>query len=130
MVRVDKETLGSFVRRKRRRELYHLYEHVLSKPRLILDEMCRLYGKFASLLKTRLIFPRINGPTVLSLNTNTEKIKVLFIYLKPPSSKILIKISLPTYIQGYISEILPSNSSVSVKAPKQLPRNVKRIIED
>ena len=64
------------------------------------------------------------------LNTNTEKIKVLFIYLKPPSSKILIKISLPTYIQGYICEILPSNSSVSVKAPKQLPRNVKGIIED
>ena len=32
-----------------RRELYHLYEHVLSnKTRLILDEMCRLYGKFAS----------------------------------------------------------------------------------
>ena len=42
---------------------------VLAKPRLILDEMCRLYGKFASYLrrvlcKTRLIFPRINGPTV------------------------------------------------------------------
>ena len=34
------------------RELYHLYEHVLSnKTRLILDEMCRLYGKFASYLK-------------------------------------------------------------------------------
>ena len=42
---------------------------VLAKPRLILDEMCPLYGKFASYLrrvlcKTRLIFPRINGPTV------------------------------------------------------------------
>ena len=42
---------------------------VLAKPRLILDEMCRLYGKFASYLrrvlcKTRLIFPRINGPIV------------------------------------------------------------------
>ena len=40
---------------------------VLAKARLILDEMCRLYGKFASYLrrvlcKTRLIFPRINGP--------------------------------------------------------------------
>ena len=39
-------------------------------PRLILDEMCRWYGKFASdlrrvLCKTRLIFPRINGPNVL-----------------------------------------------------------------
>ena len=36
---------------------------------LVLDEMCRLYGKFASYLrrvlcKTRLIFPRINGPIV------------------------------------------------------------------
>ena len=42
---------------------------VLPKLRLILDEMCRLYGKFASYLrrvlcKTRLIFPRINGPNV------------------------------------------------------------------
>ena len=40
---------------------------VLAKSPLILDEMCRLYGKFASYLrrvlcKTRLIFPRINGP--------------------------------------------------------------------
>ena len=32
----------------------------LAKLRLILDEVCRLYGKF----KTRLIFPRINGPIV------------------------------------------------------------------
>ena len=32
------------------------------------------------------------------LNTNTEKIKVLFIYLKPPSRKILLKRSLPTYL--------------------------------
>ena len=42
---------------------------VFAKLRLILDEMCRLYGKFASYLrsvlhKTRLIFPRINGPIV------------------------------------------------------------------
>ena len=42
---------------------------VLAKPSLILDEMCRLFGKFASYLrgvlcKTRLIFPRINGPNV------------------------------------------------------------------
>ena len=44
-----RERLGPFIRGKIRRELYHLYEHVLSnKPRLILDEMCRLYGKFAS----------------------------------------------------------------------------------
>ena len=45
--------------------------HVLAKPHLILDEMCRLYGKFASYLrsvlcKTHLIFPRINGPIILS----------------------------------------------------------------
>ena len=57
--------IGPFIRGKIRRELYHLYEHVLSnKTRLISDEMCRLYGKFAShfvLCKTRLIFPRING---------------------------------------------------------------------
>ena len=36
----------------------------------ILDEMCRLYEKLASYLrrvlcKTRLIFPRLNGPIVL-----------------------------------------------------------------
>ena len=41
----------------------------LAKSRLILDEMCRLYGKFTSYLgrvlcKTRLIFSRINGPIV------------------------------------------------------------------
>ena len=40
---------------------------VLAKPRLVLDEICRLYGTFACCLrrvlcKTRLIFPRINGP--------------------------------------------------------------------
>ena len=42
---------------------------VSAKPRLILDEMCHLYGTFASYLrrvlcKARLIFPRINGPIV------------------------------------------------------------------
>ena len=47
----------------------YLIRRVLAKPRLILDEMCRLYGKFASYLrrvlrKTRLIFPRINGPNI------------------------------------------------------------------
>ena len=47
----------------------YLIRRVLAEPRLILDEMCRLYGKFASYLrrvlcKTRLIFPRINGPNV------------------------------------------------------------------
>ena len=47
----------------------YLIRRVLAKPRLILDEMYRLYGKFASYLrrvlcKTRLIFPRINGPIV------------------------------------------------------------------
>ena len=48
----------------------YLIRRVLAKPHLILDEMCHLYGKFASYLrrvlcKTRLIFPRINGPIAL-----------------------------------------------------------------
>ena len=74
---------------------------------------------------------RIDKETLFyPLNTNTEKVKVLFIYLKPPSSKVL-KIFANIYcIQGYISEILPSNSSVSGFAPKQFPRNVKGIIGD
>ena len=71
-------TIGPFIRGKIRRELYHLYtsmpyliRRVLAKPRLVLDKMCRLYGKFASYLrrvlcKTRLIFPRINGSNVLT----------------------------------------------------------------
>ena len=50
----------------------YLIGRVLGKPRLILDEMCRLYGKFASYLrrvlcKTRLIFPRINGPSMSTI---------------------------------------------------------------
>ena len=50
----------------------YVIRRVLAKPRLILDEICRLYGKFASYLrlvlcKTRLIFPRINGPNVSAL---------------------------------------------------------------
>ena len=56
-------TIGPFIRGKIRREQYHLYEHVLSnktrliaKPRLILDEMCRFYGKFASYLRRVLFF--------------------------------------------------------------------------
>ena len=67
-------SLGPFLRGKIRRVLHKtrtvpLIRRVLAKPRLILDEMCRLYGKFASYLrrvlcKTRLIFPRINGPIV------------------------------------------------------------------
>ena len=57
----------------------YLIRRVLAKPRLILDEMCRLYGKFASYLrrvlcKTRLIFPRINGPNV----TNVYEINHLY----------------------------------------------------
>ena len=69
ILKKTKIRIGPFIRGKIRRELYHLHEHVLSNtnPRLTLDEMCRLYGKFAShlrrvLCKTRLIFPRINGP--------------------------------------------------------------------
>ena len=42
--------------------------------RVLLDEMCRLYGKFASYLrrvlcKMRLIFPGINGPIVSKIHT-------------------------------------------------------------
>ena len=53
----------------------YLIRRVLAKPRLILDEICRLYGKFASYLRcvlceTRLIFPRINGPNVASIQNN------------------------------------------------------------
>ena len=48
----------------------YLIRRVLAKPRLILDEMCRLYGKFVSYLR-RLNFPRINGP-IVSLNRETE----------------------------------------------------------
>ena len=53
----------------------YLIRRVLAKPRLILDEMCRLYGKFASYLrrvlcKKRLIFPRINGPNKASNKAN------------------------------------------------------------
>ena len=43
----------------------YLIRCVLTKPRLILDEMCHLYGKFTSYLRRVLcIFPRINGPIV------------------------------------------------------------------
>ena len=37
-----------------------------NRTRLILEEMCRLYGRRRVLCKTRLIFPRINGPNVSS----------------------------------------------------------------
>ena len=49
--------------------MFYLIIRVLVKPHLISDEMRRLYAKFASYLrrvlcKTRLIFPRINGPII------------------------------------------------------------------
>ena len=57
----------------------HLYDAflVLVKTRLILYEMCRLYGKFASYLrrvlcKTRLIFSRITGPIVQQRALDSE----------------------------------------------------------
>ena len=81
-VRVLYKTRRSFVRSFSRRSQDKSYLRtsvkgcskirlVLAKPRLILDEMCCLYGKFASYLrrllcKTRLIFPSINGPIVYS----------------------------------------------------------------
>ena len=62
----------------------YLIRRVLAKPRLILDEMCRLYGKFASYLrrvlhKTRLISPRINSPNNTLTNLLEKKINC---YLK------------------------------------------------
>ena len=56
-------TIGPFIREK-----------IRAKSRLILDEMCRLYGKFTSYLrrvlcKTRLIFSRINGPNITVVQT-------------------------------------------------------------
>ena len=59
----------------------YLIRRVLAKPRLILDEMCRLYGKFESYLrrvlcKTHLIFPRINGPNVLLQFTTARLITI------------------------------------------------------
>ena len=63
----------------------YLIRRLLAKPRLILDEMCRLYGKFASYLrrvlcKTRLIFPRINGPYV-NVQVNSIKAIIMFSHL-------------------------------------------------
>ena len=54
---------------------------VLAKPRLILDEMCRLYGVFASYLrrvlcKTSLIFPRINGPVMQLRKESLKKFRL------------------------------------------------------
>ena len=59
---------------------------VLAKRRLILDEMCLLYGKFASYLrcvlcKMHLIFPLINGSNVLYTlysvkGSNSKQIKL------------------------------------------------------
>ena len=69
----------------------YLIGRVLGKLRLILDEMCRLYRKFASYLrrvlcKTRLIFPRINGPIVLHQWPNggavDPNIKWLHVHIK------------------------------------------------
>ena len=42
----------------------YLIRRVLAKPCLALDEMCRFIRKVLVLFKTRLIFPRINGPNV------------------------------------------------------------------
>ena len=66
----------------------YLIRCVLAKPRLILDEMCRLYGKFASYLrrvlcKTCLIFPCINGPTKFHSQRcpSLRKLTVYIMYL-------------------------------------------------
>ena len=66
---LDAKTIGPFIRGKIRRVLnktrsvpfiraclIYLIRRVLAKPRLILDEMCLLYGKFASYLRRFLFF--------------------------------------------------------------------------
>ena len=64
----------------------YLIRRILAELRLILDEMCRLYGKFASYLrrvlcKTRLIFPRINGPYVcLKYCSSSVMVTCIFFY--------------------------------------------------
>ena len=62
----------------------YLISRVLAKPRLILGEMCRLYGKFVSYLrcvlcKTRLIFPRINGPNVAKCNLGIVNLETMLV---------------------------------------------------
>ena len=58
----------------------YLIRRVLAKPRPILDEMCRLYGKFASYLRRVLFFPRINGPNISYVMTNYAKTYASTIY--------------------------------------------------
>ena len=70
----------------------YLIRRVLAKPRLILDEMCRLYGKFTSYLrrvlcKTRLIFPCINGPNVFCVFLEKATSQLL---LEPDWNSILL----------------------------------------
>ena len=43
----------------------YLLRRVLAKLRLILDEIVPFIRKVRVLFKTRLIFPRINGPNIL-----------------------------------------------------------------
>ena len=69
----------------------YLIRRILAKPRLILDEMCRLYGKFASYLrrvlsKTRLIFPPINGPNVITTKRTKKKVHSCCFKLHRPYS--------------------------------------------
>ena len=71
----------------------YLIRRVLAKPRLILDEMCRLYGKFASYLrrvlcKTRLIFPRINGPNVGKCNLGIVNLETMLVSSFPNNAGV------------------------------------------
>ena len=78
----------------------YLIRRVLAKPRLILDEMCRLYGKFASYLrrvlcKTRLIFPRINGPIVVTTRNNVATLcfaKIVLCNITFTQCKVILEI--------------------------------------
>ena len=78
----------------------YLLRRVLAKPRLILDEMCRLYGKFVSYFrrvscKTRLTFPRIIGP-----NVYFEKV---FIFKFPSDCKPRLKSNSTKKVRGFFT---------------------------
>ena len=87
----------------------YLIRRVLAKPRLILGEMYRLYGKFASYLrralcKTRLIFPRINGPNMKNCSLVSPHVTLEYLWYFQKDKKALMEI---LKIHSYIIWILP-----------------------
>ena len=94
----------------------YLIRRVLAKPRLILDEMCRLYGKFASYLrrllcKTRLIFPRINGPNVSAPSVSTQGfiLEAFKFIADHPFVLLICDCSIVWFIRTYIHTLLHSS---------------------